>query len=1007
MCCILSSICFFQHTYAAGKNKQTQRAKGFSTNQWDILYDADPSLCCKQNEKICICCVTAKNVSESDLDISLLSLILNNCCNLTPNEKIAVQSLRDMKNNYISHPTNMSLSNSDFQSLWCQVEHNIKHLDSTKTYLYQQQILLHRPMDVSLVQKYFNNCFDASAQLDSKMKNLHAFIAGGEKRVIEAINDNYSQVNRKQEHILKYLQKLQSTKEYKQSESNNVGDCIRTKRKRHDPAVWLDVSDEENINADTYVSKKRKQQKLERFNLLKGHTDDLRYKQPDTKPLDESKEYISSNLIGSKLPTAVSLQMDYKVCTMKDLTKQQGFKKANKFICGECDWLTISLYEFLKHGQQCEMRQKENKHVKIEYKKYVVARITVPSKDKDLSSKIEKEWQQGNINPQQSSIEVNYITTGCVVIWVKVELLLFLNISKFYSALDNLLNDIFQKYEVNLPLYSVEVYDIATGYVDNLTDKLSCGDCMLTCNTLDSFISHKKTRCFKHVLPEEPVSSASFLSGWIPQNSGWEKIGSSPLTDDSFTVNNRCANFVESLLAKDSGQKDSSTCVEVTDINCGLSHASGDFSGKDSAVVSEVEFEMSSECSDSDVDMIRKNIHRLKSRDISYSSGTSVSPINRKSESPPNITEISSFDASSEDSDGGAGEFSTETEDQDSGLELDFNSDASSSPTTLHRFHVISKCKGQNQRKDGPWNVIQFSDDSDKEVVTFSESKTSINTWQYEISKQFGSSTLPKWGVKRELYNTTLRREETFTLTEEEANYVRMSFLLTVITPRAVRTLFDREFAPECLEDSLEKEYHHLSDLKREHRINESQWNLLFPRFPDVPDSKTFDVTLMITLLRNLTPMAPPSCGFDRLPAAMETTPVADLARIQYYRNFLAHIHDGKIGVAFLNMACNDITSAIDRLGGQQMKQECDHMKTKTLDSTIQEIMMDIKCSNSEIMDTEESFEWTLLSCIQMKHYIYHQQLWNKAMEIKTSQNDTVPWNIRGKQFVLSDLGYN
>ncbi|CAG2224607.1 unnamed protein product [Mytilus edulis] len=242
---------------------KTQRAKGFSTNQWDILYDADPSLCCKQNEKICICCVTAKNVSESDLDISLLSLILNNCCNLTPNEKIAVQSLRDMKNNYISHPTNMSLSNSDFQSLWCQVEHNIKHLDSTKTYLYQQQILLHRPMDVSLVQKYFNNCFDASAQLDSKMKNLHAFIAGGEKRVIEAINDNYSQVNRKQEHILKYLQKLQSTKEYKQSESNNVGDCIRTKRKRHDPAVWLDVSD--------------------------GQIDDLRYKTPDTKPLDESK----------------------------------------------------------------------------------------------------------------------------------------------------------------------------------------------------------------------------------------------------------------------------------------------------------------------------------------------------------------------------------------------------------------------------------------------------------------------------------------------------------------------------------------------------------------------------------------------------------------------------------------------------------------------------------------------------------------------------------------------
>lgn len=36
----------------------------------------------------------------------------------------------------------------------------------------------------------------------------------------------------------------------------------------------------------------------------------------------------------------------------------KGFKKADKYICGECDWLTISLFEFLKHKQQCEMRKK-------------------------------------------------------------------------------------------------------------------------------------------------------------------------------------------------------------------------------------------------------------------------------------------------------------------------------------------------------------------------------------------------------------------------------------------------------------------------------------------------------------------------------------------------------------------------------------------------------------------------------------------------------------------------
>lgn len=92
-----------------------------------------------------------------------------------------------------------------------------------------------------------------------------------------------------------------------------------------------------------------------------------------------------------------------------------------------------------------------------------MARITVQTKDKDLSSKIEKEWQQGDINPQHSSIEVNYITTGCVVIWVKVDIPLFLDIQKFYSELDNLVIDVFKKYAVNLPLYCVQVYDIATG----------------------------------------------------------------------------------------------------------------------------------------------------------------------------------------------------------------------------------------------------------------------------------------------------------------------------------------------------------------------------------------------------------------------------------------------------------------------------------------------------------------------------------------------------------------
>ena len=65
---------------------------------------------------------------------------------------------------------------------------------------------------------------------------------------------------------------------------------------------------------------------------------------------------------------------------------------------------------------------------------------------------------------------------------------------------------------------------------------------------------------------------------------------------------------------------------------------------------------------------------------------------------------------------------------------------------------------------------------------------------------------------------------------QDEENYVRMALLLTGISPRGVRTLFDREFHPSKLKSSLMQEYNKLYDMKLKRVINQSQWNLLFPR---------------------------------------------------------------------------------------------------------------------------------------------------------------------------------
>ncbi|VDI16332.1 Hypothetical predicted protein [Mytilus galloprovincialis] len=232
-------------------------------------------------------------------------------------------------------------------------------------------------------------------------------------------------------------------------------------------------------------------------------------------------------------------------------------------------------------------------------------------------------------------------------------------------------------------------------------------------------------------------------------------------------------------------------------------------------------------------------------------------------------------------------------------------------------------------------------------------------------------------------------------LSQEEENYVRMSLLLTGISPRAARALFDQEFAPSCLDSSLKKEFNKLKDLQKKRVINQSQWNLLFPRFPDVPDSKSFDVTLIITLLRNLTTLTPPRGGLDQLPSDNENTPSSDLARIKYYRNFLAHLDEGKVDSTTFTTAWDNVTSAISRLGGQPMKLECDDLKVKILDQTNQEIMLDIKRSNGEIMELKKSYESLNKSVKGLKRA--KKALTKKVKKLKTSQEDTVPWNIRAQ----------
>lgn len=83
---------------------------------------------------------------------------------------------------------------------------------------------------------------------------------------------------------------------------------------------------------------------------------------------------------------------------------------------------------------------------------------------------------------------------------------------------------------------------------------------------------------------------------------------------------------------------------------------------------------------------------------------------------------------------------------------------------------------------------------------------------------------------------------------------------------------------------------------------------MIFFVFIDGQDSSRFDVSLMILLLTNLTELN----HYKNLPLVTDTTQSADLARIQYYRNYISHhvFHNenGKLDSPYFNKAWDNIS---------------------------------------------------------------------------------------------------
>ncbi|XP_071127762.1 uncharacterized protein [Mytilus edulis] len=185
-------------------NCRNRRKLPLNYSQWDLLYTEMPG----PPKHHCHCLYTTNNVTLDDLDITLASLILLNCCNLTSVEETLIKELREFKNNYLSHNTKGAISEKEYQTLWNDLMTRVLQLDPSKQDDFIR--IQNRPLDDSLCNKYFVCLLDIHKKLEEISDKLSSTAD-----ILTAMNINNGQSNvellTKLEEILHYV-KRQSSK---------------------------------------------------------------------------------------------------------------------------------------------------------------------------------------------------------------------------------------------------------------------------------------------------------------------------------------------------------------------------------------------------------------------------------------------------------------------------------------------------------------------------------------------------------------------------------------------------------------------------------------------------------------------------------------------------------------------------------------------------------------------------------------------------------------------------
>ncbi len=164
---------------------------------------------------------------------------------------------------------------------------------------------------------------------------------------------------------------------------------------------------------------------------------------------------------------------------------------------------------------------------------------------------------------------------------------------------------------------------------------------------------------------------------------------------------------------------------------------------------------------------------------------------------------------------------------------------------------------------------------------------------------------------------------------QEKANFTRLCRLLVDKGTEALRKTLDAIHPPANLPAVLNANRKSLLRIKFK-VINSHQWDLLFPPSGNPPDSKTFDVTLLTVLLRNICGLPPPATGWNSMPPDTDRSQEANVTRIKLFRNEVyAHVSSTEVDNKTFEKLWQKISKPLDDLNIPQ--KEIDDLKTCSL----------------------------------------------------------------------------